>query len=316
MNSPLFDEGIKYDPHVTSIINQMLMHLKNNKPKPESPVYARNAAFIKELYDGTFLRHNFVYSRINQYNMENVNERVKSVRGSWGKVRTIVLNSLEHYELAKNKDRMPFNKKFVEDISFANFFEGSVRFNIDGIFDSNFMKFVNEPKMSHDYNSSITISKIKDNVMPLIIDEAESFCKKYFKTIPQKLSFWYEMEDWTRWLRLFHKTFPNVYGEFISSCEDGNPFKDFKKFLIDRLKWKEGENPIINVYYFKLTRFDGDRLDGMFKEWLRSGIDRNKFNILKTLPKSIDCYYTDESFSKPIEKVEKKVVDIEDIPIF
>ena len=314
--TPLFDDSPKYDPHVVSIINQMLLHLKNNKPKPESPVYARNARYIQEIHDGLFLTHYFVYSRADQYDLNNINEKVRACKNSWQKTRDIVVTSLEHYELAKNKDRMPYNKKFIEDVSFATFFEGCMKFNSDGCFDSNFMKFINEPKMSYDYNSQIIINKIKDGVMNYIQAPAEEFCKKYFKTKHQQLLFWYEMEDWTRWLRSFHKAFPNVYGEFISSCEDGNPFKDFKRFLIERLKWKEGENPIINVYYFKLTKFHGERLDGMFKEWLRSGIDKNKFNVLKTLPKSIDCYYADESFVRPVEKIEKKVVDIEDIPIF
>lgn len=313
---PLFDDTIKYDPHVTSIINQMLLHLRNNNPKPESPVYARNACFIKELYDGTFLRHNFVYSRINQYDMNNVNEQVKAVKGSWGLVRNIVMNSLEHYEMSKDKDRMPFNKKFLEDITFATFFEGSIRFNPDGCFDSNFMKFINEPKMSHDYNSALAIKKIKENVHPMIVDEAESFCKKWFKMKHQQLTFWYEMEDWTRWLRSFRKAFPNIYSEFVSACDDGNPFIDFKKYLLTRLKMREGENPVMNMYYFKLTKFGGNYLDGMFKDWLRYGIDKNKFNALKQLPKSIDRYYTDESFEKVEEKVEKKIVNIEDIPIF
>ncbi|MBR6403169.1 MAG: hypothetical protein IKS48_07275 [Eubacterium sp.] len=314
--TPLFDDGPVYDPHVKSIINYMLIHLRNNNPKPESPVYARNAAFIKELYDGTFLRHNFVYSRINQFDLDRVNEQVKAVKGSWQMVRNIVIGSLDHYELAKSKDRMPFNKKFLDDISFATFFEGSVKFNPDGCFDSNFMKFVNEPKMSYNYNSDITIGKLKDETNALFRKEAESFCNKWFKMKHMQLSFWYEMVDWTRWLRCFRKTFPNIYGEFIASCEDGNPFIDFKRFLLDRLKWKEGENPVMNVYYFRLTRYDSGMLDGMFKEWLRTGIDRNKFNALKQLPKSIDRYYTDESFSKPEEKVEKKVVDVEDLPIF
>ncbi|MBR4396270.1 MAG: hypothetical protein IKS93_00270, partial [Methanobrevibacter sp.] len=91
--TPLFDDGPVYDPHVKSIISYMLIHLRNNNPKPESPVYARNAAFIKELYDGTFLRHNFVYSRINQFDLDRVNEQVKAVKGSWQMVRNIVIGS-------------------------------------------------------------------------------------------------------------------------------------------------------------------------------------------------------------------------------
>ena len=316
MATPLFDDDtVVYDKHIVSIINIMLSHLRNNNPKPESAVYARNASFIQELYDGTFIRHNFVYSRINQYDMENVNEKVKAVKGSWQLVRNILVDSLEHYELAKSKDRMPFNKKFLDDITFATFFEGSVRFNPDGCFDSNFMKFVNEPKMSYAYNSDITINKIKEDISPLIINAAESFCKKYFKIKHAQLMFWYEMEDWTRWLRCFRKNYPNIYGEFVSACEDGNPFIDFKNYLLKRLKFREGDNPVINTYYFKLTKYDSGMLDGMFKDWLKSGLGE-KFNALKQLPKSIDSYYTNESFIKTEQKVEKVVVDIEDIPIF
>lgn len=313
---PLFDDSPKYDKHVVSIINQMLARLKNNHPKSESPVYARNARYIQEIHDGTFLNHNFVYSRSDQYDLNNVNDKVRACKGSWQRTRDIIIAALEHYELAKGKDRMPYNKKFLEDVSFATFFEGCNKFREDGCFDSNFMKFINEPKMSYDYNSAILIDKVKNEVMNLIEVPAEDFCKRYFKMKHQQLSFWYEMEDWTRWLRLFRKTFPNIYTEFISSCADGNPFLDFKKYLIASLRLKEGEKPVMNVYYFKLNRFGSERLDGMFKGWLRHGIDTKQFDVFRQLPRSIDCYYTDDSFVAAQPVVEKKVVNIEEIPIF
>jgi hypothetical protein len=84
------------------------------------------------------------------------------------------------------------------------------------------------------------------------------------------------------------------------------------------LKQKEGEHPVMNHWYFKLTYNDGTELDGYFKQWLRAGIDKGKFNVLKQLPKSIDKYYTDESFSNSKIKNEKKkeVIELDDVVIW
>lgn len=312
----LFDVGPSYDPFVVGIINAMLLRLKNNKPKPESDVYARNAQYIHELYDGTFLRHLFRYSNENQYNLEGVEDKVKECKGSWQAVRDLVLTSIEHYETAKGKDYMPFNKKFLNGISFANFFEGSMRFNPDGAFDSNFMKFINEPKKSYSYNSSQAIQKIKDELPSSLVVPAEKFAKKYFKMVSMELNFWYYLEDWNRWIKDFRKAFPETSSEFFLACEDGNMFTDFSQFLIDRLKRKSGDNPVVNAYYFKMTIGDSEILSGMFKDWLVSGMNKGKFAMLKNLPDSIDKYYSDESFRGNEIKTVKPVINADEFPIF
>ena len=316
MNKPLFDDTPSFDPHVVSIINLMLSKLRNNKPKPTSPVYMRNAYFIKELYDGTFLRHLFEYSNEEQYNLENVNLKVAACKGSWQITKRTISESLDHLELAKGKNYMPYNKKFIEAISFANFFEGSMRFNANGAFDSNFMKFINEPKMSYNHHTDIVINKIKSELPENILKYAEPFCNKHFKIKSMQLSFWYNMEDWSRWFKAFRKNYLKTSSEFLLACDDGNMFIDFSNYLMRKLKRKSGETASVNPYYFKLTMGDSTTLSGMFRDWLVDGIGSGKFAILKGLPKSIDSYYTDKSFEHKKVKIEKSVIDMDEIPIF
>ena len=124
-----------------------------------------------------------------------------------------------------------------------------------------------------------------------------------------QLSFWYDMEDWTRWFKLLKENLPSTYNEFLICCKNGNPFDDFTDYLLFVLKEKEGSCPVINHWYFKLTYQDGTELDGYFKQWLRSGMDKGKFAFLKNLPKSINMYYTEDSFKKKIT-VEKKTKEV------
>lgn len=311
----LFDVSPKYDPHVVSIINYMLEHLKNNNPKSDSSVYAKNAAYIKELYDGTFLIHPFNFSNENQYNLENAEYHVRRCKGSWGVTRKIIMESLEHLEQAKGKDYMPFNKKFVESITFGNFFEGNMRFSKDGSLDSNFMKFINEPKRSVTYNTSLAIDKIKRDMPKSILEPAEKFAKKYFKMKTMELAFWNNMEDWNRWIKAFKKNWLKLSSEFFLACDDGNMFTDYSNYLIKKLTKRSGEKAVVNAFHFKMTMGDSQVLGGIFRDWISDGIKSGKFAVLSGLPKSIDNYYTDESFSRT-EKVEKVVIDADEIPIF
>ena len=312
--TPLFESGPVMDKHLESIVDMILGRLKNNNPRKDSKCYLRVASYVNEIYTGMFLKNKkFDTLKDKLFDMTDCFSRVAECRGDWSRVRDIILNSLDHLEQAKSPEKMPWNKTYLNNITFSRFFNNG--YNMNGEIDSPFLHLVNPPKDSYGYRSDITIGKIKENTLPLIRSAAERFCKKYFKMKNYQLSFWYNMEDWTRWLKLFRQTFPGIYGEFISACEDGNPFIDFQKYLMSVLKQKEGEFPIMNHWYFKLTYGEGTELDGFFKQWLRTGIDKGRFNVLKQLPKSIDKYYTDESFMDSKIKVEKKkeVIELEDI---
>lgn len=317
MIEPLFDFEPKLDKRIVSIVSILLSKLKNNNPKQDSKCYLRVANYINELYTGNFIKNKrFDNSKDKLFDMNGVFDKVNGVQGDWMKVRNLINDCLSHLEEAKKPEKMPWNKKFIEDISFARFFNSG--YTVSGEIDCPFLHFVNPPKDSYSYTSDITIEKLKKNTSSIIKSSAEKFCKKYFKMKNYQLSFWYDMEDWTRWLKLFKLTFPTVYGEFLNSCKNGNPFDDFIDYLLFILKQKEGEHPVMNHWYFKLTYNDGTELDGYFKQWLRAGIDKGKFNVLKQLPRSIDSYYTEESFSKSKIKSEKKkvIIDVDELPVF
>ena len=315
--NPLFETGPTIDRHIESIIKLLLSKLSNNNPKKDSKCYLRVVGYIDELYNGTFLKiRRFDNSKDKQFDMTDVFQKVNDCRYDWTKVRQIIIDSLNHLEEAKKPEKLPWNKKYLNDITFSRFFSNG--YNQNGEIDCPFLHFVNPPQTSYAYKSDITINTLKENTSRLIRDDAEKFCKKYFKMKNYQLSFWYDMEDWSRWLRLFRRTFPGVYNEFISACDEGSPFVDFQVYLLVSLKQKEGEHPVMNHWYFKLTYGEGTELDGYFKQWLRSGIDKGKFNSLKQLPKSIDKYYTDESFNNSKIKNEKKkeVVELDEVLIW
>lgn len=306
----LFETDSVIDKHIESIINVMLQSLPNNNPKKDSKCYLRTVNFINELYKGTFLRNKkFDNSKDKQFDSEGVFEKINNCMYDWNGVRKLILDSLQHLEESKKPEKMPWNKKYVNSISFARFFNNG--YNQDGVIDCPFLHFVNPPKDSYSYTSDITITKLKENTMSLIRESAEKFCKKYFKMKNYQLSFWYDMEDWTRWFKLLKENLPSVYSEFLICCKNGNPFDDFTEYLLFVLKQKEGDKPVVNHWYFKLTYQNGNELDGYFKQWLRSGIDKGKFAFLRNLPKPINSYYTEESFQKKqtVEKKKKEVVE-------
>lgn len=308
----LFETEPVIDRHITGIIAYILTALPNNNPKKDSKCYLRAVNYITELYNGNFhVNKRFDTERDGQFDTEGVFEKISSCKHDWAKVRELIQSSLEHLEQSKKPEKMPWNKKYVNSITFARFFVNG--YNINGEVDSPFLHFVNPPKDSYAFTSDITIGKLKDETLPLIKEQAEKFCKKYFKMKNYQLAFWYDMEDWTRWLKNFKKSFSSVYGEFINCCDDGNPFTDFKNYLMSVLKVKEGDHPVMNHWYFKLTYNDGTELAGYFKQWLGFGMSKGKFAILKQLPKSVDSYYTDESFSSKKSDRKKKVIEMEDV---
>ena len=314
---PLFDDGPTYDPHVSATIKMMLSRLRNNHPKPGDKVWIKNANFIKSLYDGLFLHQRFDMSRND--NPTETYSQVRKVKGDWSKVRDIIALSLNNIDLAKSPDYMPFNKKYVESISFATFFESFDITSAGREKSSNFLNFVIAPKKSYEYTSDLTIAKLKKQCTKMILETGERICKRYMSEKSHELSFWYSMTDWSRWLRKMKETFPNEYGEFLMNCDNGNPLLDFRKYLMKILEWKQGENIMVGPECFKLSYLGHSTLEGHFKNWLRNGVEKNKFNCFKYLPKSIEKYYQDDSFvivkEKKTEK-KKEIIDADDLPIF
>lgn len=316
----LFITGPVYDKHVVSIINLMLTRLRNNHPKQDSKCYQNTAVYIQELYDGVFLRHRFDETSFNQFNMQGYQDIIKSCKGDWLKIKQVINKAIDNLELSRSDKYLPLNKKYVENITFATFFEAYSFTSFNGEINCNFIKYINEPKFSYEYFSELRIQKLKSQVSDSIGIPAQIFASKYFKSTRQLSFFWNAMVDWTRWLNQFKKTFPQIYSEFISVCDEGNPFIDFKNFLLRFIEYKQGESGIVEETNFLLSRNNSGELEGSVRSWLNAGMNSSKFSVLKQLPKSITQYYTNESFVKTSQitklKEEKQVIELEDIPIF
>ena len=308
----LFETEPQLDKHIVGIVNQILLRLPNNSPKQDSKCYLRVANYVNELYSGTFLINNkFSNVKDKLFNMENVSEQIREVKGDWLKTRILIINALNHLEEAKKPEKMPWNKTYLNKISFAKFFNAG--YDEFGQIDCPFIHLVNPPKDSYSFTSDLTIENLKVATSPLIRENALKFCKRYFKMKSYQLNFWYSMVDWSRWFRNFRERFPNTYNEFLISCKNGNPFDDFSEYLINSLKAKQGEHPVINDYHFKLHYKENMELCGYFKFWLVKGMESGKFAMLKNLPKPVNYYYSDESFVKKTVKKEKVVIDLDDV---
>lgn len=307
----LFDDGPIYDPHIKGILKIMLSRLRNNKPRPDSPVYRKNADFLQEIYDGKFLHRKFDTSR-KDYDYSDTFEKVRLCTGNWSELRSCILTSLDNLDLAKDEAYLPFGKDYVNSISFSSFFiarnNGS-----DGI-SSNFINLVNPPRKKSFASIKSKVDKEKKNVLPLLMQCAEKTAEKYFDGYDE-LSFWCAVSNFSRWLRSFKLHFSSQYSEFVLGCEEGNPLFDLRKYTENQMRKKFGDSFTMKSYLFRLSLPDSNRLGGNFLDWLLNGISNGKFAVLKDLPKSIDRYCRDEDFdSVPVkEKKEKATIDIDSV---
>ena len=313
----LFELGPVYDPHVKSIMNLLLSKLKNNHPKPEGKLYAKNAAFVESLYNGKFLNKHFNTSR-KEYNYENSYEIIRSCKGNWTKVRDLVATVLGNIELAKDKTYLPFNKRYVEQITFATFFEHFDANATEPGTNSNFLNFVNPPFKSRDYTSAMLAKKIKEKCPPAIRSSAERICNSRFKEGGDSLKFWRNISDFATWLAAFKEAYPEMHSEFALNCLNGNPLDDFEDYLDKRMRAKYGANYSLPTFHFQLSLAGSERLGLDFLDWLNKGISSGRFAMLRDLPKPIDFYRFPDSFKPSKEtntfgKKEKEVVDADEI---
>lgn len=271
---------------------------------------------MQQIYDGTFVHNSFDLSNPTQYDFTNWIQQVKQCAGDWSKVKQIIINAIDNLQLAKQPQYLPFNKKYLEAVTFSTFFESGKRYNNDGSIDSVFVKFINKPLTFTNYTSEYKITEVRLNCMGIFQKPADKFCNKHFPTGRDKMLFWKDIEDISRWFRLLKSNYPEQYGEFCHNCKEGNPFIDFKDFVVDVAKQKQGENYVISVYDFKIAQ--DDVLTGKFRQWLLAGITTKKFETLKYLPNQIIYYYTDQSFEKPkqIKQVEKQVIDGDELVVW
>ena len=307
----LFDGAPVYDPHLKSIMSLLMSRLRNNNPKPESKAYARTALFLSEIHEGRFLNKMFDLSR-KDYDYDGVFEKVRACKGSWQAVRNIVLKALDNLELAKDFAYLPYNKKYIEDITLSVFFEQRKKNGLEPGTVSNFLNFVNPPKKKMDFANEQTVEKIKRSGLKIPMDTADRICRNYFKDSSSRLRFWRAMSDWSEWCSAFKGAYPSIFSEFCLSCSMGSPLDDFWIWLQGKLAAKK-ETP--KPYHFMLSLSDSDMLGLDFLEWLEKGIKSRKFSMLRNLPKVVARYRFPEHFkdSAPSKPKKKEVVDAENL---
>ena len=310
----LFNIGPSYSNDVVSIMEIISKEFSSRKINPDSNVYKRTVWYLNKIYDGSFVNLDFNLDNVTQFDMSNWKERIIYCKGNWNLVKDLVSSVIGNINKARLPQYLPFNKKFIESIKVSNLFEQHLIYDREGRIDCNFIKFINEPKTMSKYVSESSLPKLKSSCIPLIYSKADEFCNKYFTDINEKIWFWRDMVDFSRWLQLFEKSYPKIYHEFLLCCKDSNPFSDLSNYIVTQLKAFRGDNFSFSGYEFKLSVKDGTKLYGKFKEWLVSGISSKKFSILKELPVPIDDLYTDESFENNVEEIkEKPKVDIDEI---
>ena len=307
----LFAAGPSYDPHLKSVMSLLLSRLRNNNPKPESKAWSRNAGFLMEIYEGRFLSKPFDTSR-KDYDYQGSFDKIRAAKGSWQAVRSLVVQALDNIELAKDFSYMPFNKKFVESITFSTFFEHRERDCFSPGVHSNFVNFVNPPLKKSDYSNDSRAEKLKASCVSFFGKGAAAVCSEHFSARSDRLRFWEDMAEWKEWLSAFKAAYPEIYSEFAINCAGGSPFEDYWNWLAKKLA-NSGRS--VRPYHFQLSAAGSERLGLDFLDWLEGGVRSGKFAALRGLPRPVALYRFPESFGKAAKSAppkEKEVVDADD----
>ena len=306
----LFETGPVYDPHARSIVRLMLSRLRNNNPREDSKVYMKAIGYVTEIYDGTFLHRAFSVGRAD-YNYDGAFEKVRSCKGSWQEVRSSIITAMDNLEVAKDDRYLPYNKKFIESVTFSSFFELP---DLKGGVTSMYVSLQNPPRKKAEKAYASRIADVRKNVIPAVASVADDVCEKYFSEGADGFQFWCAVEDFSRWLRKFKEVFPQVHGEFVLGCKDGNPMADLSSFVAEHSGRRYGDGTAPKPYFFRLTLPGRDKLGGMFLDWLQDGISRGKFACLKSLPKPVADYCEDSDFvGESVSGRPVSVVDLDTI---
>ena len=311
----LFSVGRTYPTEIVNIMNAMTSKLRHGKNIEDTKCYEKNVEWVQKIYDGTFLQNQFLFQNESQYNLNGYVDVVRNCKGDWNKVLNVIEQSVNNLEMAKQPQYVPYNKTYLESITFSNFFEIFSRGKY-GEINSPFLYFVNPPKLVSDYCSEYKLTDLKLLCDNKIAVEADKFCNKYFKGGREKRWFWKDIIDFSRWFSCLKENYPNIYSEMLSMCNDSNPFVDFKNYVVNLAKNNQGDNFVLSTFDFKIE--NGGFISGKFRQWLTSGIKSGKFDMLKYLDKPVVQYYSDESFKKSseVKPNDKQVIDADDLVIF
>ncbi|MBP5422572.1 MAG: hypothetical protein J6Y78_09045 [Paludibacteraceae bacterium] len=303
----LFSDMPVYCQQVEDIVQSLADKFETKKTKRNMTSWNKNCGHVQDIYDGTFTRKQFSMYFQTQLDLSHNIEKIRSVKGDWNKVKELVLSAFNNLRLADNSDRMPYNKKFVRGVKFADFFEGYSYGNPYEI-TSPFFLFVSEPPQTRSMRLMVSVNKLADDLPIWCQEKAKEFCEENYSKVEEKLHFYVAITDFCLWIRNLRKHFPSVYQNLLTNCEEGNPFLSFKKSLLRKSNQIYG-NGSVHPEFFNVRNLGETGVSGFyFKNWLE---EQNAKSSFKGLPKKPWKYYSEDDWNdKPIKK--KEVIDFED----
>lgn len=290
------EDVIPYEKKIQIIVNGVARKLTNqNKNYSKYKCYSTACEILTSIYDGTFFdKYHFNGHHFKEFNMDGVESVIMDCKGDYQKIRDLVNNSIKHLYMAKEREYMPWNKKYLSNVTFSNFFQNVTH---EGKIESLFYMLVNEPKRMESYFQESGIKKIKktldDNKFSGMREVGDRI-EKRFKDGKSRFMFWSNIEELYWWWRDVKKYLPNVYSELKYEFVNENLLQDYYEWLCENLYKNQGANFVLEPYYFKI----GDENNGCLKGWFLSYLNvlSKKHSCLGELPKNIKFFYKTDSF--------------------
>ena len=215
---------IKY-PHVF-----VTKYPKENEEPTKT--YIKLCRKIEDIYNGRFISSRFYSFDENVFNnkqfvTEGWKEKIKEVKGDWGKVKTLIFNAVENFVLMNDENRMPMKKDYLTNNLNDWFFSDNP--NSKG--QSQFIQSLNEPQ--------IIKQKLGEDKAKKIIEDLKSKSPvSYYaghelnSLLPPKaseLNAWENIQKIIKWGKLLWQFEPNA--KYFLECKIKNNLECGPKVL-------------------------------------------------------------------------------------
>ena len=217
----------KYCRQADSIARRILVKYANifttKYPKEnEEPTktYIRLCNKITDIYNGHFTNSRFYNFDENvfknkQFVTEGWKEKIKEVKGDWGKVKVLIFNAIKNYILMFEQDRMPLRKDYLTSNLNDWFFSD----NPNNKGQSQFIQSLNEPqiakqKLGEDKARKI-VEKLKDKSSVSYIAGHE--LNLLLPENASELTAWQNIQEIIEWGKLLWQYEPN--SKYFMQCK-------------------------------------------------------------------------------------------------
>lgn len=180
---------------------------ENEKP---TKLFIQICKKIQDIYDGKFLNSDdyslsegFLTSK--QFDISGYMNVLQSVAGDWTKVKKLLYTSVSNFKLMREKDRMPFNKKYLQNNLSLWLYDDSF---IGG--QSQFVQSFKEPKKT----VTALSEKKADKILDKMSENVRFGAKALYKLAPSNTpagKFFENVQKMAEWAKLAAKYDDNFY---------------------------------------------------------------------------------------------------------